>query len=70
MYDLVVRGGRVIDPESGHDGIADVGIKDGRIEAIDDKLGPARQIVLAIESDLAEVAEALGGAVTLRRNAA
>jgi len=45
MYDLVVRGGRVIDPESGHDGIADVGIKDGRIEAIDDNLGPARQMI-------------------------
>ncbi len=33
-YDLVLRGGRVMDPESGLDGIRDVGIRDGRIAAI------------------------------------
>lgn len=31
---LLIRGGRVIDPASGHDGIADVAIKDGLIAAI------------------------------------
>ena len=33
-YDLILRGGRVIDPASGLDGVADVAIKDGRIAAI------------------------------------
>ncbi|TDR85355.1 amidohydrolase family protein [Enterovirga rhinocerotis] len=34
MFDLVLRGGRVIDPESGHDGLADVAVKDGRIAGL------------------------------------
>ncbi len=33
-YDLVVEGGRVMDPESGLDGIRHVGISDGLIQAI------------------------------------
>lgn len=33
-FDLVIRSGRVIDPESGLDGIRDVGIKGNRIAAI------------------------------------
>lgn len=33
-YDLVVRAGRVIDPESGLDAVRDVGITGGRIEAV------------------------------------
>ena len=33
-YDLVINNGRVIDPETLFDGIANVGIKDGRIVAI------------------------------------
>ncbi len=33
-YDLVIRGGRVMDPETGFDAVADVGVKDGRIAAI------------------------------------
>jgi N-acyl-D-glutamate deacylase len=36
-FDLVLRGGRVIDPESGLDGIRDVGIVGGRIEAVSDR---------------------------------
>lgn len=36
-YDLVVRGGRVIDPESGLDGVRDVGILDGRVAAISEE---------------------------------
>jgi N-acyl-D-glutamate deacylase len=43
MYDLVVRGGRVIDPESGHDAVADVAIRAGTIEAIDRQLGAAKE---------------------------
>ena len=34
LYDLVIRGGRVIDPESGFDGVADVGILGDRIAAV------------------------------------
>ncbi|MEZ4416428.1 MAG: amidohydrolase family protein [Gemmatimonadota bacterium] len=34
-YDLVIRGGRVLDPESGFDGVADIGVRGGRIAAIE-----------------------------------
>jgi dihydroorotase len=33
-YDLVLRGGRVIDPDQGLDGILDVAVQDGRIAAV------------------------------------
>lgn len=33
-YDLVLRGGRVIDPAQGLDGVYDVGIRDGKIGAV------------------------------------
>jgi N-acyl-D-aspartate/D-glutamate deacylase len=33
-YDIVIQGGRVMDPESGLDAVMNVGIRDGRIEAI------------------------------------
>ena len=33
-FDIVVENGRVIDPETGLDGIRSVGIRDGRIAAI------------------------------------
>ena len=33
-YDLVLRGGRVIDPAQGLDGLLDVAVRDGRIAAI------------------------------------
>ncbi len=36
-YDLVINNGRVIDPETLFDGIANVGIKDGRIAEISEK---------------------------------
>ena len=35
QFDLLLRGGRVIDPASGRDGIADIGVTDGRIAAIE-----------------------------------
>lgn len=35
-YDLLVRGARVIDPAQGHDGVADVAIRDGKISGIGD----------------------------------
>ena len=34
LYDVVILGGRVMDPETGRDGVANVGIRGGRIEAI------------------------------------
>jgi predicted amidohydrolase len=34
QYDLVINNGRVMDPETRYDGIANVGIKNGRITAI------------------------------------
>src|SRR6476661_8564575 len=36
-YDLVIAGGRVIDPESKLDGVRNVGIRGGRIEAISEE---------------------------------
>jgi len=36
-YDIVIRGGRVMDPESGLDAVMNVGIRDGRIEAISEE---------------------------------
>ena len=36
-YDLVLRGGRVLDPETGLDAVRDVGVRDGRIAAISDE---------------------------------
>ena len=35
MFDLVVRGGRVLDPGSGIDGILDVGFVDGKVAAVE-----------------------------------
>ena len=36
-YDLVILGGRVMDPETSYDAVANVGIKDGRIATITNK---------------------------------
>jgi N-acyl-D-aspartate/D-glutamate deacylase len=41
-WDIVLRGGRVIDPESGRDAIADVAIAGDRVAEIGPSLGPAR----------------------------
>ncbi|ADO42650.1 amidohydrolase family protein [Ketogulonicigenium vulgare] len=45
MYDITLHGGRVIDPETGFDGIADVGITGDRIAAIAPGLPPGREAV-------------------------
>ena len=50
-YDLVVKGGRVIDPASRVDRVADVGIEGGRIRAIESSIAA---------SDAAEVLDARG----------
>src|SRR4051812_25247787 len=45
-YDLLIRGGRVIDPSARLDGVADVAILGGRIAAVDANLaGDATQII-------------------------
>jgi dihydroorotase len=40
-YDIVLKGGRVICPANGIDGVADVAIKDGKIAAIADAILPS-----------------------------
>src|SRR5476651_1740017 len=45
-YDLVLRGGRVIDPAQGLDGLFDVAVSNGRIAAVGKSLpGRARETV-------------------------
>ena len=58
-WDLVLRGGRVIDPESGLDAARDVAVAEGRIAAVGVRLAPgrvevdvARQVVTAGFVDL------------------
>jgi N-acyl-D-aspartate/D-glutamate deacylase len=46
-YDLIIRGGRVMDPESGFDQICDVAVRGGRIVAIGSVSGEAARVVQA-----------------------
>jgi cytosine/adenosine deaminase-related metal-dependent hydrolase len=41
-WDVVLRGGRVIDPETGLDDVRDVAVAQGRVAEIGDGLGPGR----------------------------
>ncbi len=45
-YDLVIRGGRVLDPEQRLDRVADVAIRDGRISAIRPSIAPSAAMEL------------------------
>ena len=47
LYDLVLRGGRVIDPAQGLDAALDVGLRSGRVAAVGQPLPPgdAREVV-------------------------
>jgi len=45
MHDLLISNGRVIDPESGLDAIADVAIDEGRIAAVGSGLGDAARVI-------------------------
>ena len=45
MLDLIIRGGRVIDPETGHDAIADVAIAGGVIAAVGSAAGDATRVI-------------------------
>lgn len=42
MHDLVIRNGRVVDPESGLDAVRDVALRDGRIAAVGQAVGDGR----------------------------
>jgi dihydroorotase len=42
IYDLVLKGGRVVDPAQRMDGVADVAIRNGRVAAVAAKLPPHR----------------------------
>jgi dihydroorotase len=46
-FDLLLRGGRVIDPAAGRDGVADVAITDGKIAAVEPSIPPetAREVI-------------------------
>jgi len=46
-YDLVINGGRVIDPETLYDDVANVGIKDGRIATITKEKISGRETIKA-----------------------
>ena len=43
MFDLVLKGGRVLDPAQERDEVADVAFADGRVAAVGPTLGPARE---------------------------
>ena len=38
-FDTVLKGGRVIDPATGRDGVFDVGVKGSKITAIEPQIG-------------------------------
>ena len=42
MFDLVLKGGRVVDPAQSLDGVMDVAFADGRVAAVGPNLGPAQ----------------------------
>jgi dihydroorotase len=47
QFDMLLRGGRVIDPATGRDGIADIAIRDNVIAAVEPSIPPAtaRQVI-------------------------
>lgn len=46
-YDLVIQGGRVIDPETGLDAVRNVGVSQGRIKKISAKVLTGKQVISA-----------------------
>lgn len=42
MFDLILRDGRIVDPDSGRDGVGDVAFRDGKVAAVGGRIpGPA-----------------------------
>lgn len=48
MFDLIISGGRVIDPETSYDAIADIAVSDGKIVAVGNNLGEATKVIHAV----------------------
>ena len=46
QYDLVLEGGRVMDPETGVDAVRNVGVRDGKIVRISSEALSGRRVVL------------------------
>lgn len=44
QHDLILKGGRVIDPSQRHDGVADVAFKDGKVSAFGKDLSGAKDV--------------------------
>lgn len=49
MYDLLIRGGHLIDPSCGHDGPADIAVSGGRVAAVAPQIDPglAHEVIAA-----------------------
>ena len=47
QYDLVIQGGRVIDPETGLDAIRNIGVSDGKIARIVETELNGKRVILA-----------------------
>src|SRR5271155_5749829 len=47
QYDLVLEGGRVIDPETGLDAVRNVGIRDGKIARVSETSLTGRRVIHA-----------------------
>jgi len=47
QYDLVIEGGRVLDPETGLDGVRNVGVRDGKIVRVSTEVLSGRRVVHA-----------------------
>ena len=69
-YDLVIEGGRVMDPESGLDAVRNVGIVDGRVATISvEPLEGARHIQavdLVVAVVVESVAELIGRTISIQ----
>ena len=46
-YDLVIQGGRVIDPETGLDAVRNIGIVQGKIKRISAETLPGKRVISA-----------------------
>jgi predicted amidohydrolase len=49
-FDLLLQGGRVIDPGSGTDGPRDVAIRNGKIAVVQSRQAPGRSWMLRVRS--------------------
>ncbi|NIU33072.1 MAG: hypothetical protein GWN82_20940, partial [Gemmatimonadetes bacterium] len=45
LFDVVIEGGRVVDPATGLDGVRSVGIRDGRVAAVSEGVLEGRRTI-------------------------